>query len=214
MRARQLAGVSIGELAQRLKQSLPRDALRGKGRIGELLERALGASGGSLPVPDFPELGIELKTLPVDAEGRPRESTHVTTVPLTDHIGLRWEDSLVCRKLRRVLWVPVQSRPQQAMAERRIGTSLLWSPRPEQEAVLKRDFEELMEMVCLGRLRDISAHYGTYLQIRPKAADGRARTAGVGPQGERIATLPRGFYLRAAFTGAVLREHYALPAPR
>ena len=59
---------------------------------------------------------------------------------------------------------------------RRIGSPLLWSPMPEEEVVMRRDFEELMEMVCLGEVERISAHYGTYLQIRPRPPTrGRAR---------------------------------------
>jgi DNA mismatch repair protein MutH len=69
----------------------------------------------------------------------------------------------------------------------------------------------LMEMVCLGEVERISAHYGTYLQIRPKAANARARTACVGTDGLAIETLPRGFYLRAMFTAGLLRRHFVLP---
>ena len=32
----------------------------------------------------------------------------VCTIPLTEVANLEWEDSPVLRKLRRVLWVPVQ----------------------------------------------------------------------------------------------------------
>ena len=48
-------------------------------------------------------------------------------------------------------------------------------------------------------------------QLRPKAAHGRVRTTVAGAEGERIATVPRGFYLRARFTGAILADPAALP---
>jgi DNA mismatch repair protein MutH len=210
--ARWLAGRTLNELAQVLGEAVPRDPRRAKGWVGEAIERVLGAAGSSLPEPDFPQLGVELKTLPVGRNGLPRESTYITMVPLTDNVDLSWERSPVRRKLARVLWVPVEAGPDPSMAERRIGSPLLWSPTPDVERVLRADFEELMDMVCLGKLERISAHVGTYLQIRPKAANGRARTAAIGPRGEVIQSLPRGFYLRASFTATLLRAHYLLPS--
>ncbi len=115
------------------------------------------------------------------------------------------------KKLARVLWVPVEAASAIALADRRIGSPLLWSPTHEQEAILRTDFDEIIEMVCMGQLSRISARYGTYLQIRPKAAHGRVRTQGIGESGRVVPTLPRGFYVRASFTEEILRTHYALP---
>ncbi len=210
-RAWRIAGWSLAELARHLGERVPTDLRRAKGFVGEALERALGATSGSQPEPDFPHLAIELKSIPVGRDGLPCESTYISTVPLTDPAGSGWEGSLVCRKLGRVLFIPVEGTRHIPVSERRIGAPLFWSPAPEEEAVLRRDFEELMEMVTLGEVERISAHYGTYLQIRPKAANARARTAGVGIDGRAVATLPRGFYLRATFTAEILRRHFLLP---
>ncbi|MFO0659891.1 MAG: hypothetical protein U0165_08690 [Polyangiaceae bacterium] len=48
------------------------------------------------------------------------------------------------------------------------------------------------------------------MQIRPKAANGSARTTAFGPDGEKISTVPRGFYLRAKLTGAILSDPTAI----
>lgn len=208
-RARALAGDSLGELAERLGiAEIPRDLRRDKGWIGELLERELGASAGSLPQPDFPKLGVELKTIPVRADGQPTESTHVCSVPLADSFGMSWDRSPVRRKLRRVLWIPIEAQRAIPVNERRIGNPLLWSPSDPQEQQLKLDWEELMRFIGLGEVDQLSANHGVYLQVRPKAADSRALTPSVGPQGTPAMTLPRGFYLRASFTAEILRGAY------
>jgi len=103
LRARRLAGWTLSDLAGHLGERVPLDLRRAKGWVGEALERALGGTSGSQPEPDFPHLGIELKSIPVGHDGLPRESTYVSTVPLIGHAGLRWEGSLVRRKLCRVL---------------------------------------------------------------------------------------------------------------
>jgi len=209
-RARAIAGLTLGHLAATAGETAPADFRRHKGWVGQLLERWLGATAASLAEPDFQALGIELKTLPVDRQGRPCESTYVCTVPLESGHGEAWEESWVCRKLSRVLWVPVEAEPAIPVPERRVGSVLLWSPDARESHLLRQDWEELMELVATGGIEGITARHGEVLQIRPKAADARARRGAVGADGVAIRTNPRGFYLRASFTAAILARHYAL----
>lgn len=204
-RAEALAGLSLGQLAARLGEQPPLEPRRAKGYAGRLLELALGADATSRPEPDFTLLGIELKTIPVDAAGMPRESTYLTLAPLRGMTGLQWQDSVVRRKLARMLWVPIESGRDLPIASRRIGWPVLWSPSPEQEAALRRDWEELMLMLTTGQLGALDSRYGQWLQIRPKAANGRALTAAHDESGAPAADLPRGFYLRTRFTARILR---------
>ena len=75
----------------------------------------------------------------------------------------------------------------------------------------RADYDDIMGLVGIGRVEDVSAHLGKWMQLRPKARDGRARTTVSGREGERIQTAPRGFYLRSSFTGALLRDPTATP---
>ncbi len=129
----------------------PKDLKRDKGWIGVLLEIWLGASAGSKPEQDFAALGVELKTIPVDSLGRPLETTFVCVAPLTGNSGVTRETSHVRHKLKRVLWVPVEGDRSIPLAERRVGSPLLWSPSEEEDRQLRLDWEELMDMIVLGR---------------------------------------------------------------
>jgi len=202
--------MTLAEVASQLQEQVPTDLRRHKGWTGQLLERALGASAGSLALPDFEAIGVELKTLPVDRRGLPRESTYVCTVPL-ETSGERWEECWLRRKLARVLWLPVEAEREVPIGARRIGSPLLWSPDTDEEELLRRDWEELSERIALGELEQITARHGEVLQIRPKAANSRALRHAINSQGERVLTNPRGFYLRATFTAAILRRHFVLP---
>ncbi|WP_204526204.1 DNA mismatch repair endonuclease MutH [Citrobacter cronae] len=206
--ARQLAGYSLGELATMAGLVTPRDLKRDKGWIGVLLEIWLGASAGSKPEQDFAALGVELKTIPVDSLGRPLETTFVCVAPLTGNTGVTWETSHVRHKLKRVLWIPVEGERSIPLAERRVGSPLLWSPSDEEDQQLRLDWEELMDMIVLGHVERITARHGEVLQLRPKAANGRALTEAIGAHGEPILTLPRGFYLKKNFTRALLERHF------
>ena len=198
-------------LAAERKQHVPRDLTHNKGWVGQLLERVLGATAGSHSEPDFQALGIELKTIPIARDGRPKETTYVCTVPLIDNSERNWQTSCVCLKLQRVLWIPIESKQGVALAERKLGSPLIWSPHPREEAVIREDWEELMDMVCLGKLESITAHHGTWLQIRPKAANSKSLQWGIGETGEKVLTIPRGFYLRKTFTEQILRSNYIMP---
>ena len=211
VRAQLLAGRTLGDVARALGVTLSNDAVRTKGKTGELLERALGASGGSLAAHDFPHLAIELKTIPVDERGVPRESTYVCTVALADADAAEWRTSWVRAKLSHVLWIPVVSPTGAPPEERRVGSPLFWRPTREQDEVLGADFDDLIGAIGVGGIEGLTARTGRWLQVRPKAADASARTVAYGPGGERITTVPRGFYLRARFTGAILRDEAHAP---
>jgi DNA mismatch repair protein MutH len=211
-RAQALAGVSLRELAERYGVPVPPDLRRAKGFVGGLVERVLGASAGSRALPDFPDLEIELKTLPVDRAGAPLESTFVCTIPLLEIGDVEWAASRVRRKLSRVLWMPVQGDRDIPVGERRLGQPLLYRLTEDDEALLRADWEELAGLIGRGHVESLTGHLGRFLQIRPKAAHSRARRLGFDADGVPFAALPRGFYLRASFTRALLERHFALPA--
>jgi DNA mismatch repair protein MutH len=207
-RARALAGLTFNEAASQVMLEVPLDLKHHKGWTGNLVERLLGATAGSRDVPDFEALGVELKTLPIDRRGRPVESTFVCTIPLEEVAAMEWADSRVRRKLRRVLWVPVQGERQIPMKERRFGEPLLWSPKLEQEQLLKFDWDTLSGLIGQGDIERITGHVGTVMQVRPKAANAAARRYGLDEDGVRVERMPRGFYLRANFTETILRDNY------
>ncbi|WP_052282065.1 DNA mismatch repair endonuclease MutH [Kluyvera genomosp. 1] len=206
--AQRLAGYSLGELAAMAGMVAPKDLKRDKGWIGILLEIWLGASAGSKPEQDFAALGVELKTIPIDALGRPLETTFVCVAPLTGNSGVTWENSHVRHKLKRVLWIPVEGERAIPLSERRVGSPLLWTPSADEEHQLRMDWEELMDLIVLGQVERITARHGEVLQLRPKAANSKALTEAIGAKGERIMTLPRGFYLKKNFTAALLARHF------
>ncbi|ORT49168.1 DNA mismatch repair protein MutH [Vibrio sp. qd031] len=204
LRANQLYGKTFTELAQEVNMSVPVDLRREKGWVGQLIEHHLGAAAGSRPEQDFPDLGIELKTIPVDYSGNPLETTFVCVAPLIGVQGLTWDKSHVKNKLSKVLWVPVLGEREVPVGDRVVGFPILWTPTPDQDAQLQQDWDEIMDLVVLGKVQSISARIGEAMQLRPKAANGQALTDAYGESGNRIKTRPRGFYLRKGFTKQIL----------
>ena len=92
--------------------------------------------------------------------------------------------------------------------QRQIATPFLWQPSAQQQQLLQQDFEDVIETVAMGKIDQIDARFGELLQVRPKAANSKALTEAIGPNGETILTLPRGFYLRPQFTSSILSEQF------
>ncbi len=210
-RAGALAGRSLAALADQADQVLPRELARAKGWIGQLVEALLGATADNRSLPDFEALGVELKTVPVDRAGQPKESTFVCTASLGELAAQTWPTSTVRKKLSRVLWVPVEADPALPLCARRIGMPCLWSPSEVEEAGLAADWTEFAELIARGYHESVDARRGVWLQLRPKGADARARAWVRDADGEALVTTPRGFYLRRAFTVRLLQRHYHLP---
>lgn len=208
VRADSLAGKSLWELAGLDHSPVPEDQARAKGWVGSLIERRLGATAGSKALPDFPELGVELKTIPVTQAGKPTESTFVCTLELPTIADAEWETSRVREKLSQVLWVPIEAERTVALGARRVGTPFLWRLPPEDEETLRNDWEELASLVGRGQAAQITAHLGVALQVRPKARNAQSRRRAFDEDGAPYAELPRGFYLRSSFTQAIIEQQF------
>jgi len=210
-----LAGLTLAEVAEDAGIEVPKNLKRNKGWVGLLLEHVLGATASSRPEPDFPHLGIELKTLPINSQGKPLETTFVSVAPLVGLVGINWQNSWVRKKLSRVLWVPIicenlnneTNEKAIPLAKRQIGSAFIWSPSTEEELLLAMDWQELTDMITLGNIEKINGKHGQVLQLRPKAANSKAKTQAFDQYGKPFMTLPRGFYLKIPFTQQILNRH-------
>ena len=207
-RAEQIAGLTLGELGDAANIDVPPHFKQHKGFTGQLIELWLGASAGSKQQQDFPDLGVELKTIPIDQNGNVLETTYVCYVHLLSHIAEQWDTSAVKNKLTQVLFIPVVGERDIPPRERQLGMPLFWQPSEDELDILQHDWEELMEKISLGHIESINARMGEALHIRPKAANGAALTDARGLDGQIIQTRPRGFYLRKTFTQQIVNRAF------
>jgi DNA mismatch repair protein MutH len=190
--ARRLAGLEVTSVAG-----------RGKGGVGQSVERALGLSPRFDEVDD-PDSGVEVKTLPVrlcDDVATVTEVTFVTTATPESLITETWLTSRARRKLRRVLFVPVVHDDNDIV---RFGAAFYWQPTPADDAVLRKDWEDLSDLVARGLGFAVTSRRGRWLHLRPKARDAaHTRRAGTVDE-DGVVVRPQGFYLRRSLTQRVL----------
>nr|WP_253675023.1 MutH/Sau3AI family endonuclease [Legionella micdadei] len=109
----------------------------------------MGTTAGTKSIPDFTELGIELKTLPLNDKGKPAESTFVTSIPLLTIHQQDWPTSQCYAKLKRVLWLPIEGDRRIPFEHRRIGRGFLWSPNQDEQTILSEDWHELVSILIV-----------------------------------------------------------------
>jgi DNA mismatch repair protein MutH len=136
----------------------------------------------------------------------PLESTAVCQIDPIAIAADSWATSYVRHKLARVLWVALEVPPAPAsVGDRTVAAVRLWSPSPEEEAVLAADFELFVrEYFRRGRAAEITGHQGQALQVRPKGRDAADLRRAYGPDGQPVQIGKSGFYLRPAFVGRIL----------
>ena len=205
--ARALVGVTLAELADGLGLPVPTGRVRTKGWSGQIIERELGAGDCGGRGQDFAELGIELKTVPVDRDLVPRESTAVCQIDPIVIAGESWETSYLRQKLSQVLWVGLEvSDDQGSVGDRRVVAVRLWTPSPDEQALLRADFELFVRSYFRrGQGAAITGHQGQVLQVRPKGRNAADLRRAFGPTGEPTQIGKCGFYLRPAFVARILR---------
>jgi DNA mismatch repair protein MutH len=199
-----IEGLTFAQLASGLSINIPENPLQRKGWLGQAIELALGTTAKNRAEPDFKALGIELKTIPIAKSGKPAESTFVTSIPLLTIHKQQWATSQCFSKLKRVVWIPVEGDRDIPYHHRRIGSGFIWSPTINQTLILARDWTDLTTMISTGQLEALDAREGEYLQVRPKAANSKSLCFAYDAEGNKIQTLPRGFYLRSTFTAQLL----------
>ncbi|HEX4404487.1 MAG TPA: MutH/Sau3AI family endonuclease [Polyangia bacterium] len=206
--ARALVGVELAELADALGLPVPAGRVRTKGWSGRILELELGVAPGGARGPDFAALGVELKTVPVDAAGVPLESTAVCQIDPVAIAAESWDGSYVRAKLARVLFVALEvPTGARSVGERRVSAVRLWTPDAREERQLRADFELFVRgFFRLGRADDITGHLGTALQVRPKGRNAADTRDGYDADGAPTRVGKCGFYLRPSFVAAILKR--------
>ena len=212
--ARALVGVDLTELAERLGFAAPADGAernRSKGWVGQIIERELGVESDGRAGPDFAALGVELKTVPVNERGVPRESTAVCQIDPIAIAGESWETSTARHKLACVLFVGVVwPDAEHAVSERRVSSACLWSPTREDDRLLRTDFEMFVRSYFrMGLAPAITGHLGRVLQVRPKGKNAADTRDAFDEHGQPIRVGRMGFYLRPAFVAGILRNEAA-----
>lgn len=198
-RLKLIMGRSLGELAALAQVEVPHNIMGAKGFAGQIIEVFLGAHARNLSVPDFMELGIELKTISLSYDLSLKESTYICMADLKAQRFIPFYESSLYHKLKSLLFVLVLAPPELPLVQRPILGYFFYQPTKSELALIESDYNEFNELICSGQSAAITGSMGSVIQMRPKALNSKVTTLVRDERGNLIATTPKGYYLRADF---------------
>ena len=200
-----IMGRSVNELAVLAGVYMPEQSRQSRGYSGQIIELFLGADASNQSLPDFVDLGIELKTIPVSSDFTARETTFISAATINPERYIPFERTSLYSKVRHMLFVILFAPKGLPPAERRILGYFFFQPDKDQLAIMEQDYNEFNELIFSGRAHEINGTMGNILQMRPKALDSLTYTPVRDTEGNTAWTTPRGYYFRQAFTTSLLQ---------
>jgi DNA mismatch repair protein MutH len=175
--AKRLEGKTLDE-AVKLEKPLEGSPAVRKGKVGLIYEAYFGLPPSNESEPDFPEVGIELKVVPLvkGADGRLRikERTAVSMINYMRIVKETWETASVRKKLRRILFIFFEVRPGKSEAAYLTKSVFLWSPSHIDERFFDFDWTGTKKKVEQGKAHEISEADSVYLgAVRKGAGKGK-----------------------------------------
>ena len=206
IKSNKISGIRITDFCKPFNEFFSEKTKKSSGYLGKILEIYLGTSGKNFPIPDFPNLNIELKSLPLNKNMLPKNIVKICSTsffPLETNYS--WETSIVKRKLEKVLWIPFQSDKSVPYHRRRILQPFL-SNLKGYEKIIKEDYENIITLLFLGKLNLISPTLGKYLILKPISSN-KNLTNFLNDKGELIKTNFVGFYINKKFLKKIIYEN-------
>ncbi|QTM69425.1 hypothetical protein HIC20_00665 [Buchnera aphidicola (Hormaphis cornu)] len=137
----------------------------------------------------------------------PINNTFICPVPLINNTGLIWNDSYCYSKIKKILWIPILKKKTSSLKYFKILKPFLWSPSSEDMKILKKDWEEFMDLIILGNFKKITSEFGQFLHICIKSKNKNILTKAIGNLGEYTKTNPISFYFRKKFVLSILKKY-------
>lgn len=212
---------SIVEYAQKLVGRTLRDSCDvdsfsskkgNKGKLGQAIEYCyFEYEPNSAQEPDFPEVGLELKTNPVkrkkDKTLSAKERLVLTMIDYCALVHETWESSTVLSKMGDMLLITFLHEPEKDEFDYEfefVGTP---SIPPEDMAVIRDDWETIVAKVKAGLAHEISGGDTNYLEACTKGAS--AKTVRKQPYSD-IMAKQRAFALKSSYMTAFYDKNICL----
>lgn len=182
-----------------------------KGKLGNYIETYyFGIKANSEQRPDFEELGIELKTTPIDKtaknEFRAGERLSLTNISYEEPVIDDFYESHVWDKLHRILLIQyVRDRKLSSPTDYVITHVNLMTPSKKDQEQMKRDYDVIIGKIKAGKAHELSESDTKYLGACTKGATSATMWR---PQyyGDHTLAKKRNFCLKQSYMNALLHQ--------
>ncbi len=178
-----------------------------KGASGLIVENILGIKNNNVDGPDIPEIGCEVKILPLqrnkDGSIKAKEPTAIQAINYCEVAKETWETAKLRNKINLTFWVVYLAKADGIKKEQKdyvIVDYFLDTPTDIQNGVFKTDWEEIQSYIIRGDADKLSCSMGTYLEPKTKGANSADKTYAPDGKGGLTRARRRAFYYKKNFT--------------
>lgn len=201
-------GKTIGQIKDEL--SIERSKMV-KGASGLIVESLLGIENNNRPGADLPEIGCEIKILPLqknrDGVIKAKEPTAIQMINYMEVAKETWETAKLRGKIALTFWVVYLAKKDGKSLNQNdyiIVDYFLDHPSDFQNGKFKKDWEEIQEYIKTGRADQLSCSMGEYLEPKTKGANNQDKTDAPDGKGGTIKARRRAFYYKKNYTDTAI----------
>lgn len=190
-----------------------------KGASGLIVENLLGIENNNRDEADLPQIGCEIKILPLqknrDGSIKAKEPTAIQMINYCEVARETWETAKIRSKINLTFWVvylaKVDGKPKR-QDEYVIVDYFLDHPSDVQNGVFKTDWEEIQSYIKRGDADKLSCSMGVYLEPKTKGASNQDKTDAPDGKGGITRARRRAFYYKKNYTNTQIIPHLDLSA--
>lgn len=209
-------GKTIGQLKAEL--GIERDKMV-KGASGLIVENLLGIRNNNRDEADIPEIGCEIKILPLqrnrNGDIKAKEPTAIQMINYMEVSQETWETAKLRNKINLTFWVAYLAKKDGVALNQNdyvIVDYFLDHPTDVQNGVFRQDWEEIRRYIVEGRADRLSCSMGVYLEPKTKGANNRDKTQAPDGRGGTLMARRRAFYYKKHYTNTAIIPHIDLSA--
>lgn len=190
-----------------------------KGASGLIVENLLGIENNNRDEADLPQIGCEIKILPLqknrDGSIKAKEPTAIQMINYCEVARETWETAKLRSKINLTFWVVYLAKVDGKSKQQDdyvIVDYFLDHPSDVQNGVFKTDWEEIQSYIKRGDADKLSCSMGVYLEPKTKGANNQDKTDAPDGKGGITRARRRAFYYKKNYTNTQIIPHLDLSA--
>ena len=209
-------GKTIGEI--KFELSHERENMK-KGASGLIVENLLGIKNNNFADADIPEIGCEIKVLPIqknrDGQIKVKEPTQIQMINYFEVANEKWATAKIRKKINLTFWIVYLAKENSKPLHQndyKIIDYFVDHPNEDKLIIFKKDWEAIQEYIIKGWADKLSCSMGTYLEPKTKGANNRDKTDAPDGKGGKLKARRRAFYYKKHYTNSQIISNIDLSA--
>lgn len=197
-------GKTIREI--KIQLNIERENMK-KGASGLIVENLLGIKNNNRADADIPEIGCEIKILPLqvnrNGDIKAKEPTAIQAINYFDVAKESWETANLRKKITLTFWIVYLAKEKGKSLNQDdyvILDYFLDYPNDFQISIFKKDWENIQDFIIRGLADKLSCSMGEYIEPKTKGKNNQDVTDAPDGKGGRIKARRRAFYYKKNYT--------------